>query len=107
MSFSNGASARLDGNSSQILTDSTAKSNVQTGRDFLKAVTNLVKVILEGKVSFEIRPYFFGAKLIALKKRLMKDFVLSLQAIPSAGYPQSVPDTMSSNQVRKDTEVNK
>ena len=27
-----------------------------------------MNVILEEKVSFELRPYFFGAKLIALKK---------------------------------------
>ena len=27
-----------------------------------------MNVILEGKVSFKLRPYFFGAKLIALKK---------------------------------------
>ena len=27
-----------------------------------------MNVILEGKVPFELRPYFFGAKLIALKK---------------------------------------
>ena len=34
----------------------------------VRASTNLVNVILEGKVPFELRPYFFGAKLIALKK---------------------------------------
>ena len=58
----------LDGVSPQILKDSTAKSNGQTGLNFLRALTNLVKVILAGKVPFELRPYFFGAKLIALKK---------------------------------------
>ena len=58
----------LDGISNQILKDLTAKSNGQTGLNFLKAITNLVIVILEGKVPFELRPYFFGAKLIALKK---------------------------------------
>ena len=68
MSFPNGSSARLDGISPKILKDLTAKSNGQTGLNFFKALTNLVNVILEGKVPFELRPYFFGAKLIALKK---------------------------------------
>ena len=68
MSFHNGSSAGLDSISPQILKDLAAKSNEQTGLNFLKALTNLVKVILEGKVPFELRGYFFGAKLIALKK---------------------------------------
>ena len=68
MSFPNGSSAGLEGISPQFLKDLTAKSNGQTGLNFLRALTNLVNVILEGKVPFELRPYFFGAKLIALKK---------------------------------------
>ena len=77
MSFPNGSSAALDVILPQILKNLTAKSNGQTGLNFLKALTNLVNVILEGKVLFELRPYFFGAKLSALKS-LMEDFVLSL-----------------------------
>ena len=68
MSFTNGSSAGSDGISPQISKLLTAKSNGQTGLKFLRALTNLVNVILEGKVPFELRPYFFGAKLIALKK---------------------------------------
>ena len=68
MSFPNSSSAELDGISPQILNDLTAKSNGQTGLNFLRALTNLVNMILEGKLPFELRPYFFGAKLIALKK---------------------------------------
>ena len=68
MSFPNGSSAGLDGILHQILKDLTAKSNGQTGLNFLKALTKFVNVILEGKVPFELRPYFFGAKLNALKK---------------------------------------
>ena len=68
MSFPNGSSAAFDGISPQFLKDLTAKSNGQTGLIFLRALTNLVNVILEGKVPFELRPYFFGAELIALKK---------------------------------------
>ena len=68
MSFPNGFSAGSDGFSSQILKDLTTKSNRQTGLTFLKTLTNLVNVILEGNVPFELRPYFFAANLIALKK---------------------------------------
>ena len=53
MSFPNSCSAGLDGISPQILKDLTAKSNAQTGLNFLKALTNLVNVILEGKVPFD------------------------------------------------------
>ena len=77
MSFPNGSSAKLDGILPQILKNLTSKSNGQTGLNFLRALTNLVNVILEGKLPFELRPYFFGAKLIALKSP-MEDFVLSL-----------------------------
>ena len=39
------------------------------GLNFLRALTNIVKVILEGKEPFELRPYFFDAKLILRKKK--------------------------------------
>ena len=52
----------------QVLKDLTAKSNVQIGLNFPRALKNLVILILEGKVPSEFRSYFFGAKLIALKK---------------------------------------
>ena len=68
MPFPNGSSAGLDVISPQILKDLTAKSNGETGLNFLRALTNLVNVILEGEVPFELRLYFFGAELIALKK---------------------------------------
>ena len=67
-SFPKGSCAVLDGILPQVLKDWTAKSNGQTGLKFLRAVTNLVNVILEGKVPFELRSYFFGVKLIALGK---------------------------------------
>ena len=67
MSFPNGSSAGLDGVSPQILNNLTGESNGQTGLVFLRALTNLVNVILEGKLPFELRPYLFGAKLIVLK----------------------------------------
>ena len=61
MSFPNVSSAGLDAISPQNLKDLTAKSNGQTGLNFVKALTKLVNVILEGKVPFKPRPYFFGA----------------------------------------------
>ena len=64
----NGSSARLDCISPQILIDLTAKSNGQTGLNILRVLKSLVYVILDGKVTLELRPYFFGAKLNALKK---------------------------------------
>ena len=67
MPFLNGSSGALDGISPQVLEDLTVKSNGQTGLLFGKALTNFVNVILKGKMSFEFRPYFFGAKLMALK----------------------------------------
>ena len=54
--------------SPEILKDLITKSNGQAGLNFHTALKFLVNVILEGKVPFELRPYFFGAKLVALKK---------------------------------------
>ena len=68
MSFYNGSSLRLEGILPQILRDLTAKSNGQTGLNFLRALTNLVNVIFDGRVLLELRPYFFDAKLIAPKQ---------------------------------------
>ena len=55
MSFLNGSSAGLDGIPPKIFKDLTSKSNGQTGLNFLKALPNLVKVILEMKVPSELR----------------------------------------------------
>ena len=51
----------------QVLKELTAKSNGQTRLNFRRALTSLVNVIFDGKVHFELRPYFIGAKLLALK----------------------------------------
>ena len=58
MSFPNGSSAGFDCMSPQIWKDLTAKSNKQTGLNFLRAFTNLLNKILQGKVPFELRPNF-------------------------------------------------
>ena len=90
MSFPNGSSPALDGFSPQILKDLTAKSNGQTELNSLRAFTNLVNVIFEGKVLFELRRYFFGAKRIRF-----------------ADCPQNVPDIISSNHVKRNMQINK
>ena len=106
MSFHNGSTAGLESILSQILKDLTAKSNGQTGLNFLKAYTNLVNVILEGKVPLEHQPYFFGAKLIALKK---SDGGLRSIAVGNTFHRlfAKCADTKSSNHLRQDTEVDK
>ena len=48
MFFPKESSAGLEDISPQILKDLTAESNGQTGLIFLRALTNLVNVILEG-----------------------------------------------------------
>ena len=89
MFFPNGSSAGWDGILPQSLKDSTTKSNVQFILKFLRDLTNLVNVIIEGKVPFELRPSFFGSKLIALKKpdggRCVGNFFRRLSA-KFAGY---------------------
>ena len=106
MSFPNGSSAALDGISPQVLKNLTAKLNGQIGIIFLRALTNLVNVILEGKVSFELRPYFFGANLIALKK---PDGGLRPIAVGNTFRRLSAKcaNTMSSNHVKQDMEIDK
>ena len=85
MSFPNDSGAGLECISPRTLKDLIAKSNGQTGLNFLRALTNLVNVILEGEVHFELRPYFFGAKLIALKS-LMEDITFRRLCAKCAGY---------------------
>ena len=53
----------------KCVNDLTAKSNEQTGFNYLRGAINLVNVILGGKVPFELWPYFFGAILFALNNR--------------------------------------
>ena len=61
LSFPNISTAGLDGISPNVLKELTAKWIGQTGLTFLRALTNRVNVILQGKVPFDFRPYFFGA----------------------------------------------
>ena len=60
MSFPNRSSAGLDGIAPKVFKHLPGKSNEKTGLNFLRDLTNLVNVILEGKLLFELRPSFFA-----------------------------------------------
>ena len=53
---------------SQVLKDLVCKSNENAGLEFLKTLTKLVNVIANKKDPENNRPFFFGAKLMALLK---------------------------------------
>ena len=68
MSFPNGSAASPDKIIPQIFEDLVNKSNGSAGLNFLKSLTKLINLIGDGKISEPLRPFFFGAKLIALIK---------------------------------------
>ena len=68
MSFPNGSAAGPDKIVPQIARDLVSKSNGSAGLIFLKSLTKLINLIGNGKVPKPLRPFFFGAKLIALIK---------------------------------------
>ena len=63
MSFPNGSAAGPDKIVPQIFKDLVSKSN-----NFLKSLTKLINLIGDGKIPEPLRPFFFGAELIALIK---------------------------------------
>ena len=68
MSFPNGSTAGPDKKVPQIFKYLLSKSNGSAGLNFLKSLTRLVNLIEDGKIPKRLRPFFFGAKLIALIK---------------------------------------
>ena len=68
MSFPNGSSASPDKKTSQVFKDIVSKSKGSAGFSYLKLLTKLVSLIEDGKITEPLKPFFFGAKLIALKK---------------------------------------
>ena len=68
MSFPNGSGAGPDKLVPQIFKDLNSKSNGNASLNFLKSLTKLLNLIGEGEVPEQLRPFFFGAKLIALVK---------------------------------------
>ena len=68
MAFPNGSAAGPDKTVPQILKDLVSMSNGSEGLIFLKSLTMLINLIGDGKIPEPLRPFFFGAKLIALIK---------------------------------------
>ena len=68
MSFPNGSAAGPDKIVPQTFKDLVSKSNGSAGLNFLKSLTRLVNLIGDGKIPEPLRPFVFGAKLIALIK---------------------------------------
>ena len=64
VSLPNGSAAGPD----KISKDIVSKSNGSAGLNFLKSLTKLINLIGDGKIPEPLRPFFFGAKFIALIK---------------------------------------
>ena len=69
LSFPNGSAGGPDGLSPQHLKDLISASAEKGGRDLLWALTSFVNLVLSGKTPPPVRPTFFGASLIALRKK--------------------------------------
>ena len=68
MSFPKGSAVDPDEIVPQIFKDLISKSNDSAGLNFLTSLTKLIKLIGDGKIPEYLRPFLFGAKLIALIK---------------------------------------
>ena len=68
-SFQNGSARDPDGLRSQHLKDMIDSSAVHCCQVLLPALTSFVELVLEGKTSSSITPYFFDANLTALQKK--------------------------------------
>ena len=68
-SFPGGSSGGLDALRPQHIKDLTSKSAGNGGQSLLHALTIFVKLVLEGRTPPGIRPFFFGASLVALNKK--------------------------------------
>ena len=68
ITFPNGSAAGSDKIVPQIFKDFVSKSNGSAGLNFLKSLSKLINLIGDGKIPKPLRPFFFGAKLIALIK---------------------------------------
>ena len=66
LSGSSGGSSLLV---SQLYTDLIAESNGPIANEFLQKLTSVLNIVLEGKIAVGLRLFFFGAKLIGLRKK--------------------------------------
>ena len=65
--FPPGSSGGSDGITPQHLKDLIVSEG--TSATLLTAITSLVNLLVDGKMPLEIRPYFFGGRLVALRKK--------------------------------------
>ena len=68
-SFPNRLAEGTDGLRPQHLKDLISASAGRGGKEFLRALTAFVNLVLEGKTPPSVRPFFFGASLIPLGKK--------------------------------------
>ena len=68
MSFPNESAASPDKIVPQTFKNFVIKLNGSAGLNFLKSLTKLINLIGDGQLPEPLRPFFFGAKLIALIK---------------------------------------
>ena len=68
-SFPRGSAGGPDGILPQHLLDLTSASAEQGGKDLLRALTTFTNFVLGGRVPQSVRPVFFGATLISLRKK--------------------------------------
>ena len=69
ISLPNDSAGGPDGLRPQHLKDLIGPSANEGGVVLLRALTSLVSLILKGKTPSQIQPFFFGASLVALKKK--------------------------------------
>ena len=69
MSFPNGSAGGPDGLRPQHLKDLIGPAAIVGGPLLLSALTSLVNLMLRGETPVPIRPFLFGAKLVALRKK--------------------------------------
>ena len=68
-SFPCGSAGGPDGLRPQHLKDLTSESAERGGRELLQALSSFITHILEGRTFPVVQPFFFGATLIALRKK--------------------------------------
>ena len=66
---SNGSAGGPDGLRPQYLKDMISASANSGGEALIEALSSFISLILSGQTPIAIRPYFFGASLIALEKK--------------------------------------
>ena len=68
-SYPNGSAGGPDGLRPQHLKDLISPSAEKGGKDLLSSLTDFINTVGKGNVPLAVRPFFFGANLIALNKK--------------------------------------